>query len=446
MLWLLLVVLAQTAPSDTNWPSFRGARAAGVAEGYDPPVAWDVESGKNVLWRVDMPGLAHSSPVVWGERVFVTTAVKKAGEAELSSLFGSPGYGAGQSVEAEGEHSFELHCLDKHTGKLLWSRVAYAGVPEVKRHPKSTHANSTPACDATRVLAFFGSEGLYCYDHEGKLLWSKDFGVLDSGAPDVDDTAAFQWGFASSPVIHGQAVIVQCDVQKDSFVAALSLADGKELWRTPRDERPTWGTPTVADLEKGAAVVLNGYHHAAAYDVATGAELWSLHGGGDVPVPTPVVGHGNVYLTSAHGSGRPIRAIRLTARGDLGTASEGEHVAWNLPGAGVYMQTPLVYGEELYACSDAGILACYDAHTGSTNYRERLGDGSTGFSGSPIAAEGKLYLSGENGQVFVVAAGPSFEVLGVNELGENHLATPALSAGVLFFHTHHHVLAVGEKK
>ncbi len=441
-------VLPEDGYVDANWPSFRGENARGVAEGFATPLEWDVAAGKNVVWRTPVPGLAHSSPVVWGERVFVTSAARKAGEAELSSLYGSPGYGAGESVEDEGAHAFRLYCLDKATGAIVWERTAHEGVPEVKRHPKSSHANSTPACDARRVVAFFGSEGIFCYDHAGELLWKRDFGVLDSGAPGVDNPSQLQWGFASSPVIHGELVIVQCDVQKDSFLCALSFADGKEVWRTPRAEGPTWCTPTVHESAAGgrAQVIVNGYRHIGGYDLASGKAIWKLSGGGDVPVPTPVVAHDLVFLTSAHGRFRPVRAISVSAEGTLVPDPEkSEHVAWNLEGKGVYMQTPLVVDEQLYCCCDGGILACYDAGTGDELYSERLGDGTTGFSGSPVAADGKLYFSGESGEIFVVKAGPEFELLATNDLGETCMATPALSAGRIFFRTRGHVVAIGER-
>lgn len=436
---VLFLLLVSFQDSGSNWPSFRGPHACGVAEGFAAPVEWNVPAGKNVLWRTPVPGLAHSSPAVWGERVFVTSAVRAKGEAELSSLYGSPGYGAGESVEDEGEHAFEVFCLNKKTGELLWKRTAHTGVPRIKRHPKSTHANSTPACDEGHVVAFFGSEGLFCYDHAGNLLWQHDFGVLDASAPGAAD---LQWGFASSPVIHDGRVIVQCDIQKGSFLSALSLADGKELWRTPREESSTWCTPTVLEAaqDRKAQVLVNGYKHIGAYDLAAGTEIWKLVGGGDVPVPAPIVAHDLVFLTSAHGQFRPLRAVPVGAKGTLAVSD----LAWNQPSGGIYMQTPLVYGEEIYVCNDGGVLACHDARTGEVIYRERLGDGTSGFSSSAVAAEGKIYFTSEEGQVHVVTAGPDFEVVAVNELGETCLATPALSEGVLFFRTRGHLVAIDE--
>jgi hypothetical protein len=295
---------------------------------------WSVERGENVAWRVRIDGLAHSSPVVCGARVFVTTAVRKAGEAELSSLYGSPGYGAGESEPDEREHSFEVLCLDARSGEVLWRRVAHEGVPEVKRHPKSSHASPTPACDGERVVASFGSEGLYCYDHGGELLWQRDLGVLNSGAPGYPDKSGFQWGFASSPVIAEDRVFVQCDHEGDSFVAALDLRTGEDVWRMPREEDSTWCTPTV----HGEQVILNGYKHIGGYDLETGKAIWKLSGGGDVPVPTPVVAHGLVFLTSAHGRERPLRAVRIEAQGTVDKeAGEKSALAWSLPRAGVYM-------------------------------------------------------------------------------------------------------------
>jgi len=434
----LAASLTATAQS---WPGFRGPGASGIADGQATPTEWSVPESKNIRWRTAIPGLAHSSPVIHGGKVFVTTAERKAGAAELTSLYGSPNYGSGDPVEDEGEHAFRVLCLDRKSGAILWERDAYVGVPKVKRHPKSTHANSTPACDAGHVVAFFGSEGLYCYDHDGKLLWKKDLGVLDAGAPGMPQD---QWGFGSSRVIHAGRVLVQCDVQGQSFLAMLELADGKEVWRIDRDEDPTWCTPTVLVEPERSQVIANGYKHIGGYDLATGKELWKLVGGGDVPVPTPVAADGLIYITSAHGRMRPIYAVKSGATGLLDIdPAKCAHMAWSYDRKGVYMQTPLAYGGLLYCCSDGGALACYDARTGNELYAERLGDGTTGFSGSPVAADGKLYFSGEDGLVHVVKAGREFALLATNDLGETHLATPAIADGALYFRTRGHLVAVG---
>ena len=442
---LSLAGVAGFAPAqDVAWPGFRGPNAAGVGSG-NPPVRWDVATSESVLWRVPVPGLAHSSPVVFGDRVWVTTAVRLEAEAELSSLYGSPGYGAGDSVEDEGPHSFRLLCLDRASGALVWERTALEAVPEIKRHPKSSHANPTPAVDAERVVASFGSEGLFAYDHDGELLWKRDFGVLDCGAPRMPDHEQYQWGFASSPVLHEGQVLFQADVQGQSFLAVLDAATGEEVWRVERDEDPGWCTPTIAETSAfdGPQVITNGYKHIGGYDLETGEEIWTIARGGDVPVPTPIVAEGLVFLTSAHGPLHPIYAVFADAEGALtADPDESEGLCWSNR-RGIYMQTPLAYDGLLYACSDGGILGCYDLFTGAEVYRQRLGSGAAGFSGSAVAAAGRIYFSGEDGELIVVRAGRRFEVLARNDMGETVMATPALAGDVIYVRTRHHLVALG---
>jgi hypothetical protein len=294
-------------------------------------------------------------------------------------------------------------------------------------------------------VAFFGSEGLYCYDYDGKLLWSKDLGVLDSGYYVVPSA---QWGTASSPVIYESAVYLQCDVLQNSFIAAFGLNDGKEIWRTARNDVPTWSTPTIHRSPDRVYLIANGYREAAGYDAKTGMRLWNLSGGGDIPVPTPVVANDLIFLTSAHGQSAPIYAIHLPAVGDItlkGLVRVNEHVAWSEANAGAYMQTPLVYGDYLYSCQINGVLSCYEAHTGKRMYQTRLGTGATGFTASGVAADGKLYYTSEEGDVYVVKPGPQFQLLATNSMGEVCMATPAISEGVLYFRTQAHLVAVREK-
>lgn len=427
--------------ADGEWPSFRGPGARGVGEGYPTRVTWDVESGRGILWKTPIPGLGHSCPSIWGDRLFVTTAVAREGEAEVRTGY----FGDGRSAADNGVQSWRLFCLDKGSGEVLWQRTAHEGVPKVKRHTKSSHANPTPATDGERVVAFFGSEGLYVYDMDGKLLWSKDFGVLLSAAFDFP---AAEWGIGASPVLHDGRVIVQCDVVGDSFLAVFDARDGREIWRRRRDDHPTWSTPTVmptADQGK-LQIVVNGYRQIGGYDYETGRELWHLTGGGDIPIPTPFLAHDLVFIANAHGREAPVYAVRLSARGDVTPkdgATSGEYLAWSLPRAASYMNTPLVYGEELYVCRDhGGLLSCYDAKTGEEHYHERLSPNDV-FVASAVAADGKVYFTSEQGEVHVLKAGKSFERLATNPLGEPTLATPAISQGVLYFRTRHHVVAVG---
>lgn len=442
--WPLVACLALSLPAaagEPEWPGFRGPRARGVAAG-GAAVVWDVPEGRGVLWKTRVPGLGHSSPVVAGDLVCVTSAISGRPDAALRVGL----YGDISPVSDDSEHEFKVYCLDRSTGAVRFERTAVKAVPRIKRHTKSTHASSTMAADATRLFALFGSEGLHAYDHSGKLLWKRDLGVLDAGFFKVPEA---QWGFASSPVIHEGRLVVQADVQKGSFVAAFDAASGRELWRTPRADVPTWSTPTVHDGSGRAQVAVNGFKHIGGYDLATGREIWRMTGGGDIPVPTPVVAHGLIFLTNAHGGAAPIFAVREAARGDVSLAdgaSSNEHVAWSQGRDGAYMQTPLVHDDVLYVCRDNGALGAYDARSGERLYQQRLGDGRTGFSASAVAAGGRLYYTSEEGDVHVVRAGRQFELLGVNRLGEVAMATPAIVDGVLYFRTRDHVLAIGEPR
>ncbi len=428
---------AQTTPRDGNWPSFRGHLARGIAEGHPTPVEWDVETGTNIRWKTPIPGLSHSSPVIWGDRIFVTTAVRLEGESELKvGIYGSP-----TPAGEEGVHRFQVYCLDKHSGQTIWVRTAIEAVPKYQRHPKGSHAASSPVTDGKRVVACFASEGLYTYDMDGALLWSRDLGDLDSG---WYVARGAQFGFASSPVIHENMVILQVDVQENSSLWAMDAEDGSDIWRTPRHDVPTWSTPTI-DVEGGRnQVVVNGYKHMGGYDLATGEELWKLSGGGDVPVPAPIVHSGMIFITNGHGRWNPVYAIDANVRGEIadGFTADGESILWSQRSRGAYMQTPILYRDRLYVCNDSGVVACIDPTTGEQLNRERLGGGSSGFTASPVAADGKLYYTSEEGAIHVLEADQDMELLAVNEMGETCMATPAISEGVLYFRTRGHLVAV----
>lgn len=436
------VALADNAPRPgIDWPQFRGISAAGISEGTPVPSVWNVADGKNVVWKTPVPGLGLSSPVVWGDQLCVSTAISGKADASLR-----PGlYGDIQSVEDDTPHEWRVYCLNKKTGAIAWQRTAHTGVPKVKRHTKNSHANSTLATDGQRLVAFFGSEGVYAYDLTGTLLWQKDLGVLDAGFYMVPDA---QWETGSSPVIHDGVVVIQADVQKGSFLAAFDVKDGRELWRVARADVPTWGTPTVHLVNGQPQVVVNGMRHVGAYDLKTGKEIWKLSGGGDIPVPTPVVSDGLIYITNAHGSMSPVYAIRDTASGDISLAagaSSNAGVAWSTPRDGGYMCTPLAYRGLVYIVKYNGILTVFDAKTGERKYQERLAGGTSAFTASPVANDGKVYLANEDGQVFVIKAGPAYELVSLNDMGASVLATPAISEGRLLVRTAQHLIAIGTK-
>jgi outer membrane protein assembly factor BamB len=434
------VLRAEDGPrAGIDWPQFRGIQASGVADGHPAAVKWNGETGSNVKWKTAIPGLGHSSPIIWRDQLCVTTAVSGA-----EDVLGKGIYIPLESVEDGKAQRWEVHCLDKRTGSRKWVAVAHQGVPAVKRHGKSTHANSTLATDGTHLIALFGSEGLYAYNMNGKLLWKRDLGVLDSG---YFQTPSAQWAFGSSPVIHDGKVLVQADVQRGSFLAAFDAKSGRELWRTMRDDLPTWSTPTIAVSGNRAQVIVNGHRNVGGYDLETGKAVWWTRGAGDIPVPTPVVHQGVAYITNSHGKGSLI-AIRTDAVGEIpvtqNTSTEDSRLLWRHHSGGSYIQTPLVYGDYLYVPGWYGGLVVYELKTGQRVYRQRLGTGLQVFFASPVAAAGRIYVADEDGIVYVFKAGPQFEVLAENSLGEMSLATPAISEGVLFFRTRSQVMAIAE--
>jgi outer membrane protein assembly factor BamB len=431
-----------TAPRPgTDWPQFRGIAAAGIAEGFSVPTTWNAADGTNVLWNTPIPGLGLSSPVVWGDEVFISTSISGKADSNLKVGY----YGDITPVQDDTSHEWRVYALDKKTGAVKWYRTANAGVPKIKRHMKSTHANSTLATDGERIVAFFGSEGLYAYDMKGTLLWKKDLGVLDAGFYMVPEA---QWETGSSPVLHDGMVIVQADVQKGSFLAMFDAKTGSEVWRTPRTDVPTWSTPTIHRVNGQTQVIVNGMRQVGAYDFKTGKEIWKLSGGGDIPVPTPVVSDGLVYITNAHGPQSPVYAIKETATGDVslkGDATGNDAVTWSAPRSGGYMCTPLVYRGLVYIVRYNGVLNVFDARTGEKKYEARLAGATSAFTSSPVANDGRVFIASEDGQVFVLAAGPKYEVVAMNEMSTPILATPALSDGRLLLRTQDRVMAIGRK-
>lgn len=425
--------------AEGHWPSFRGPSASGVSEGATTPTTWNVETGENVLWRTAIPGLGLSSPVIWGDSLFITTAVSEKDNADLK--VGQ--YGDIAAADDNGVQSWQIYCLDRKSGEILWQQTAKKSEPITARHTKASHASATPATDGTYVAAHFGSEGLYVWNMKGELLWHKDFGKLVSAFFMVPEA---EWGYASSPILHDGKLLVLHDVVGESALVALDAATGKVLWQTPRNDVPTWGTPTVVESEGRTQVVINGFQQIAGYDLETGKELWRMSGGGDIPVPTPVFAHGLIYLASAHGPASPLFAVRPDAVGEIDSKQSEGVVAWQQERVGVYLQTPLVYGDEIYAGRGNGGLLVFDAKTGEQRIKARL-DSGKGFTASPVAADGKVYFTSETGDIHVIEAGPGPELktLAVNALDELMMATPAIAEGTLYFRGRRHLFAVGEK-
>lgn len=407
-----LLSIAASAQTPFDWPQFRGPEALGLAVG-EGPLFWNVDAKwgrvNGVRFKVPLPGDGASSPIVWGEHVYVTSATAGA---------------------------WQIYCLDRRTGQILWQRPAATAAGS---------SSTTLAADARRIVGLFGST-LYAWDWKGKFLWQKDVGRTEPAPMPGDAVPAF----SSSPVIHNETVIVQADSNSSAFLAAFSAKDGHELWRIQRTgvSQRSWATPTVIENGKKAQIVCNGWPYIAAYDFKSGAELWRLRNEGDVPISTPVYSSGAIFITAARGNDAPLYAVRPDARGDITPkrpSRSGPGLAWAEPRSGAYMQTPLVAGGIVYSCSDHGILSAFDANTGERYYRERMGIGTSAFTASPVAAAGRIYFTSEIGNVYIVKAGASFQMAGsVNRLGEETIATPAISRGIMYFRTRRHLIAIDE--
>jgi outer membrane protein assembly factor BamB len=444
---MVLLLLAASLPllagppetKGPNWPSFRGTYASGVADGQNLPDTWDVAKGTNLKWKTPIPGLAHSSPILWGDTIFVTTAVSNLPDATFK-----PGlYGEGTASEDRSSQQWKLYAINRNTGKVIWERVAFQGIPREKRHIKSTYANATPATDGRVVVAFFGSHGLYAFDMKGKQLWSKDLGVLYTGAYDAPE---YEWGNASSPIIYRNSVIVQCDTSKESFLMAVDAMTGRTIWKTVHDELPSWSTPTIYPGKDRTVLVTNAPNYIRGCDPETGKELWRLGGSSKITTPTPVFAEDFIVVVSGRRPEAPIFVIRPSASGDItlpAGLTSSPVIAWSRQQRGSYMPTPLIYGGLLYVLQNQGILDCYNLATGEEIYRERIPHQGSGFSASPVASDGRIYLSSEDGDIFVVKAGREFSLLARNTGGEPLMATPAISGGRLIIRAQHMLFAVG---
>lgn len=426
--------------ASAHWPNFRGLLSRGVNN--DAPIAteWNGEAAKGIAWKTPIPGLGTSSPIVWGNRVFVTTAI----QSTDTQGFRTGAYGDVESVNADGECSYQIMCVDLVTGKVLWDREAKKHVPKVKRHAKSSHANPTPTTDGERVIALFGEAGIYCYDMDGAILWNADLGTLDSG---WFYDRSYQWGFGSSPMIFEDMVLVQCDVHDGSFLVALDLKTGKERWRTNREEIPTWSSP-VAFLAKDGTptVVVSGTKCTAAYNARSGSPLWKVGGFSEIVVPTPQITPDLAFITSGYAPVQPMVAILHNARGELHLPKDNEKqlpFLWSQMRGGPYMPTPIIADGNVYILDNSGLLTCLSLESGKRNFRQRLrNEKANAFTSSPVAANGNLYCTSEEGITFVVAMDDKGTIVSQNELGEAVLSSLAIAGGKLLVRAEKHLFAI----
>lgn len=425
-----------------DWPAFRGGGRAGVAGGDTLPAIWnaDPEAGKlaRVKWKSPVPGLGHSSPIAAEGRIYVCSAVREAsGKAPLDLKVG----GARTAAEDNEEQNWMVLCYDPANGKELWRNTAKSAKPRATRHAIATHANTTLASNGKQLVAFFGSEGLYCYDLSGKLLWSRDLGVVNVSKYGVG------WGYGSSPAIYQDRIVLLCDAPDDPYLTVLRLTDGKELWRVSRKgvcER-SWGTPFVHASATAVQIVANGWPWTVSYDLETGKERWRIGDGGDNPIPTPFAANGWIYITNAHGGKAPVYAVQPDAKGDLTPAPDGAKkpgLVFAAAGVGSYISTPVVYGGYIYLGNTNGLLRCLDAKTGAKAYEKRLSPDAQVYS-SIVAADGKIFVPSVDASVYVVKAGPTFELLSQNKMGAPCFATPAILRDTIYIRTTEHLVAIG---
>ena len=424
---------AASASGESNWPQWRGPASLGVSTEKNLPEEWAPD--RNIKWKTPIPGKGHSSPIVWGKRVFVTTAVEGPvvpGAKAVPHMDNGKESKHPDSVGADRKHTFKVLALDRDTGKVLWERTAWEGTPYDDRHRKSSYAASTPVTDGKMIYAFFGAEGLYAFDFDGKLAWKADLGKM----------ATAGMGTGISPILYENLVIIQADEEngEKSFIAGLDKKTGKEVWRVPRKVQVTWATPLLVKTAKRTELVTSGNEAIIAYDPATGKELWRSKGLESNAIPSPVATGEMVYITA----GFPAKiayAIKLGATGDVtGTPN----VAWKYEKGMAYVPSPILYDGYLYLLTDKGIMTALDAATGKLVYEGGRVPVPSSFTASPVAFDGKILLTSEDGDTFIIKAGPQHSVLRTNSVGEPVYASPAIADGKIFIRGEQNLYAIGK--
>jgi outer membrane protein assembly factor BamB len=418
-----------------NWPQFRGAERSGVADDPKLPDSWSAT--RNVVWKTEIPGSGWSSPIVWGDHIFLTSVVSTvAPEVPKKGLY----FGGNRENIPTDEHRWMVYAVDWKTGKVAWEREVQRGVPASSHHLKNTYASETPVTDGERVYAYFGNLGLFVFDMDGKPVWSQRWGPFRT---------RYGWGTASSPVLYKDRIYVVNDNDDQSFLVALDKRTGKQIWRVERDEASNWATPYIWESERGPEIVTSGTRKVRSYDI-DGHLLWELGGMSSIVIPTPLAQHGLLFLASGYVGDdvRPVYAVRQGARGDI-SLKQGEtsnpSVAWYQRQAGPYNPSPLVYGDYYYTLLDRGIMTCHEARTGHEVYgKQRIDPEASAFTASPWASNGKIFALSEDGDTFVMQAGPQFQVLGKNSLDEMCMATPAMVRGNLILRTATKLYRIGK--
>lgn len=435
----LFLGIASHASAQEDWRGFRGPGARGVGESNRLPISWDART--NVAWRTPIPGRGWSSPIVSGNRIFLTTAVS---EGELEAPKKGLYFGGDRTDPPPHRHRWQTLGLDSTTGKILWTTELKSAAPSTPVHIKNTYASETPVTDGERVYVYFGTVGLFCLDRDGKLLWSQEVPA---------NRMAHGWGTASSPILDGDRVYIVHDNEESSFAAAYDSRTGKSIWRISRDEPSNWSTPYLWKNSERTELIITGRNKVRSYDL-DGKPLWELKGMSSITIPTPFSADGLLYVAAGYVGdnlkpNKPVYAIRPGASGDLtlpDNTKAGKHVAWMEPNASPYNPSPLVFDGRLYVLWDFGFLSCRDAATGREIYdKQRIKtDGTAGFTASPWAARGRIFCLSEDGDTYVFKAGDAFQLERVNALGEMCMATPALAGDSVYIRSLSHLHRIRE--
>jgi outer membrane protein assembly factor BamB len=413
--------------AELNWPMFRGPGANGVVDNAGLPERWT--DSQNVSWRVDVEGRGWSSPIVWGNQVFLTTVINESvSESPKKGLY----FGGNRLEPAQSKHHWVVLSLDIETGKTLWRKEVHVGIPGTPIHLKNSYASETPVTDGEHLYVVFGNLGVYCLDLKGKLIWKKEL---------PRRKVRYGWGTASSPVIHGDRLYLVDDNDEQSTLTALEKRTGKQVWQVKRKERSNWATPYVWENKLRTEIITPGTQKTRSYDLE-GNLLYEFGGGSSITIATPYARHGLLYVSSGYvmDRKRPLMALRPGAHGDISLKADqqnNEFVAWCQKQGGPYNPTTLVYRDLLYVLLDRGFLSCYDARTGEEVYsKKRLPNGKA-FTSSPWASDGKIYCLNEDGLTFVIRAGREYKLLYKNALAEDDMcmATPAIVGNRLLVRT-----------
>ncbi len=479
----LIIAFAVVVPfcsllsSASDWPQFRGPDGTGISSDKKLPTEWGAD--KNIAWSRSIPGTGWSSPIVWGDKVFVTTAETDNQKKPSAGGFGGGGGGGKGKGDGGGGgkgggggmgkggsppnavYRWQILCLKRDTGEVLWRKLAVEKKPSIPTQSANTYASETPVTDGERVFAYFGMTGLFCYDFKGELVWKKDLGSYPM-------TLGF--GTGSSPMLDGERLFIQCDNEEKSFLAAFNTKTGDELWRIPRTDKSSWASPIIWKNKQRTELVCCGSSAMRSYDPATGKVLWEIKmpsggggfggkggggkgggGGGASVSASPVAGEEMLFIGAGGGAGSsgPLFAVKAGANGDISLksgATSNDGIAWSAAHSGPAMASPLVYEGRLYILEQrGGGLSCYEAKTGKTIYSKERIPGARGFTSSPWACDGKIFCLDDGGQTHIIEAGDEFKVLGKNSLNEMFWASPAISEGTLFLRGVDHLYCIKTK-